>query len=295
MCGTVPRRCFRCARSDEKLLAAKFRLKKAIDEIEDVTKAIQNIRGNHKFPHRIFEIYPSLDSRQFDCCEVRPLSEWVFNELVAEMEQRDKDFSYKFYRSLQATNDASAFRGRVWERQVHKYFRSIADPTTFCAHSLDNRANSINFSLSNAVQQKDFGTIAAFRGELLSCVRGRKPCYLKPISRTFATVDSVIYLPGFNQPGLQPVLNCQMTDSWTHLISAKGFATIQSSLKPSITDLNELRPSTTQKWILLFIVPAPTGSAFVKQNYKEQEGKRIWGPKVAQYVLELDPGEVWKA
>jgi hypothetical protein len=296
VCGTVPRRCFQYSISEEKLDTAKNCLKAAIDRVQDLAKAIQNVHGNFDFPHRIFEIYPRPIpiSRHFDLCQVRPLSKWVLDRLMAEKEQREKDVGFKFYQSIQATMDASAFRGRIWEWQVHKYFRSITSPTVFQAHSLDNRVDRIVFSLSDAMQHKDFGPIQAFQGELASCVRIKKPCYLKPISKTFAAIDSIFYLPDFATRGLRPIIACQMTDSSIHHINRLGLATLQRSFKTGVPELNCLRPLVNDKWILLFIVPAPTGSAFTKQSYVGS-GTKTWGTKVAQYVLELDPKEVWKA
>jgi hypothetical protein len=295
VCGTVPRLCFQYAPSDESLDEGKSFFKVAINEIKDLPRAIRNIHGNVEFPHRIFEIYPGDHSRSFDLCRARPQSKWVLQQLMVEMNERRKNGAYDFYQTIRATSDASTLRGRMWEGQVHKYFCSISDERTFYATSLDDHAKTICFSLSGGVDRKDFGTIQAFQGELASHIRDHKSCYLRPVSKTFATVDSVIFVPDCPQSEHPPVLFCQMADCLTHHINTSGLENIQRSFSRRIPELKSLRPAAGRKWAILFIVPKPTGSAFTEQNFSDAKGARIWGPKVAQYVLELDPVEVWRA
>jgi len=294
VCGNAPRRSFKGALSDTALEVEKAEIRKAINEVDDVYETLQGVHGDRPVSHKIFEIYPRQDTRKFQLCLVRPVSQWAFNELMGTLEQRDAAAAHKFYKQIQCTSDAAAVRGRLWERQVHKYFRSLRDPTAFTICSLDNRTNSMTIEFSPATLHRDIGPIQTFEGELTSSIRGGKSCYLKPISKNFASIDAVLYEHGVVRPGLQPFLGAQMTDAATHPTSIKGLALIQKSLKLNVPELKALRPSSTKKWILLFIVPESMEASFVRQNFKDPEGGGShWASKTAQYVLGLSPEQIW--
>jgi hypothetical protein len=112
------------------------------------------------------------------------------------------------------------------------------------------------------------------------------------MNRNFATLGSFLYLPGFNHPGVQPLLGLQMTDANHHDISLKGLQGAQTACKTTIPELNALRPSAQQQWIIIFVVPAFIGACFGVQKIKDD--CKHWESKTAQYILEL-PEEVWKA
>jgi len=287
ICGNTPRRCFKAAISGGALEIAKADVIKAITDIQDVAKAVNDVHGDRPVPHRVFEIYPRTDIRAFSLCLVRPVSPWAFDRLMAEVEQRDIDGAYKFYMQIQGSTDAAQVRGRVWERQVHKYLRSIQIPTSFCIYSLDNHANSLNIQFSSTTLHEAFGPNQIFEGRLTSSIRNGSSCYLKPVSKTFASIDSVLYEHDASRFGFQPLIAFQMTDAWSHPLSVKGLATIQKSLRLQVPELKALRPSGSQKWIIVFVVPAPMGESFVKQGFKDPGGPSHWDSKTAQYVLEL--------
>jgi len=134
-----------------------------------------------------------------------------------------------------------------------------------------------------------------FQATLKSAVLGGESCYLKPLSTNFGSIDSVLYDPNFIRGGLRPLIGLQMTDAQKHDISVKGLAMIQKSLHPKDPSLKSLRPSSTQKWIICFVVPAPMGVSFVKQGFKDPVGKSHWDSKISQHVLELPTEEVWKS
>jgi len=54
--------------------------------------------------------------------------------------------AYKFYLSMQRTTAAAELRGRIWEWQVHKYFRRVK-PTTFQITSLDGRSATFDIEM----------------------------------------------------------------------------------------------------------------------------------------------------
>jgi hypothetical protein len=82
------------------------------------------VHGNDHFliPHCLFEIYPaSTTNRSWESCMVRTVSQWAFNRLLSEMESQDEQAAYNLYRRIQGITDAAEFRGRLWERLVHRY------------------------------------------------------------------------------------------------------------------------------------------------------------------------------
>src|SRR5262249_49103982 len=137
VCGPIPRPCLEAAQSAALLRAAEQKIRAAILSVKDVAAALERVHGNDDqlIPHRLFEIYPASDSRYWECYMVRTVSQWAFDELAAEMESRNQRATYNLYRQIQGTTDAAEFRGRLWERQVHKFFRSISAPTQFHIYS----------------------------------------------------------------------------------------------------------------------------------------------------------------
>jgi hypothetical protein len=212
---------------------------------------------------------------------------------MEELERRDGAAAYTFYKQVQGTSDAAPFRGKLWERQVHKFFRSLKSPTRFTIHSLDDRTNSTPIEFSLATLHKEFGPIQNFEGQLSSSIRDGRSCYLKPIAPNFPSIDAVLYEHGVDRPGLQPLLGLQMTDSPDHGISVKGLKSLQKSLKPKVPTLKALRPSKEKKWIFLFVVPKPMDASFVKQHFKDPVGESHWASKTDQYILGLDPDLIW--
>ncbi|KAF8273633.1 hypothetical protein EI94DRAFT_1913870 [Lactarius quietus] len=294
ICGSVPRRAYIAALSSQNLYDAKVDTRSAIKEIEDVAKIMGSVHVDGLFPHKVFEIYPHPDSNRFSGCLVRPVSQWAFDELFQELEVRNAHAARTFYNQIQATPNAATLRGMLWERQVHKYFRSLQPKTetfTFQANSLDNRNDKRLIKLSDATVHKDFGPIQDFRGYLKSSVVNRTSCYLKPIAGNFASVDAVLY-----DAVAGDLLGLQMTESLHHPISITGLAAIQTELTPGDRTLKDLRPTVCKKWNIIFVVPKPMGASYPKQGFKEK-GKPVkktsWQSKTKQYVLELDKKVVW--
>lgn len=294
VCGSIPRPCLRAAQSADDLSAAQSDIRTAISAIKDVAAVLERVHGNDDrlIPHRLFEIYPASDSKAWECCNVRTVSQWAFDQLVVEMETRDEHAAHKLYKQIQGTVDAAEFRGRLWERQVHKFFRSISARKQFHIHSLPDRDDSLIIEFSSAVSHQTFGPIQMFTGLLNSSVKDHKSSYLKPLNKNFATFDSFLYQPGLNDSqGVQPLLGIQITDAGIYDIGLRGLQTLQTACKPQIPDLNTLRPSAERKWIILFIVPAPMGASFQSQNIKPPS--EHWKSKTVQYILELPVEEVW--
>ncbi|KAF5379025.1 hypothetical protein D9615_006070 [Tricholomella constricta] len=289
--GSAPRPAYHAALSNRTFNDLKVDTRSAIREIDDVAKSILTVHGNGRFPHEVFEIYPCPGSNSFFSCLVRPVSQWAFDELVQALEGRDTYAARNFYIQMQARSGAE-FCGRLWERQVHKHFRSLERSTEFQAVGLDNRNNTKQIILSAATAYSDFGPMQDFQDGLTSSVRDGRQCCLKPMATTFAIFDAVLY-----DPGAGDLLGLQMTESPNHPLNIAGLETIQKALAPRIQSLNHLRPTVDKKLIIVFVVPKPMGASFLKQGFKKM-GKAVktmvWEKKTEQYVLELDPDEVWR-
>ena len=99
-----------------------------------------------------------------------------------------------------------------------------------------------------------------------------------------------------SESGFSHLIALQVTTSDNHAISIKGLEKIQTSLKPKVTVLRELRPTNAYKLIILFIVPDTLKAAFIKQRIKDavKVDEADWYGKTAQFVVDL-PEEVLRA
>lgn len=87
-------------------------------------------------------------------------------------------------------------------------------------------------------------------------------------------------------------ISFQVTTANIHPVSVTGLAAIQKCLGPEVPELKVLRPTTSAKWIILFIVPEPMSASFVKQGFKDGAKCRHWEMKTTQYILGLPEREV---
>ena len=294
-CGSIPRPCLKAAQSDQSLHNAESEIKAAILGIKDVAEALDRVHGKDDtiIPHRVFEIYPASDSRYWEVCKIRTVSQWAFDQLATEMESRDEHAITRLYKQIQGTTDAAAFRGRLWERQVHKFFRSIRTPRQFQIRSLIDRSRSLTIEFSPNTLHETFARTQYLAGLLTSAIEKGSSSYLKPNPKNFATFDAFLYQHGFDSSygEFQPLLGVQITDGTDHSIALTGLKTAQTACKRNIPHLNGLRPSASKKWIVLFVVPAFLGASFKLQRIEPPSG--AWESKTVQYILELPEHEVF--
>jgi hypothetical protein len=266
----------------------------AIVGTEDLAGAICNVATGQPI-HRAFEVWPSTDITAWECCVTRPISDWAFSQMVAELDRRDPDAAYDFYWTIQGTRNSATLSGQLFEIKVHKFFRSITKPRSFTICSVDNPSTTFDIEFSSAIVHHAFGAGQAFAGHFTTSVRNQESCYLKPLSPIFPTFDSFLYQHEISQPGCQSLIGLQVTAAAAHPISIKGLASIQACLKPQVPELNNLRPTTAAKWIILFVVPDPMAASFVKQVIKDADKVGHWGLKTTQYVLGLPEREVLRS
>ena len=266
----------------------------AIRATKDLPDAVRNVTTGQPI-HRAFEIWPSPDNRSWECCVIRPISDWAFCQMIAELDRRDAEAAYDFYRNVQGTRDAASLGGKMFETKAHKFFQSIAEPRSFTIRSIDNPSTAFDIKFSPTITHHAFGAEQVFAGHLTSSVRNGASCYLRPLSPVFPSFDSFLYQHEMPQPSCQPLIALQMTTAATHPISIRGLACIQASLKTKVSELANLRPTTATKLIILFVVPDPMVASFVKQNIKDAKKVAHWDPKTTQYVLGLSVGEVMRS
>ena len=126
-----------------------------------------------------------------------------------------------------------------------------------------------------------FGPPQVLSGKIADCMATRKSGYFQPISDNFASLNSIIYQPN------DPLIGIQVTNA---AIKTKGLKALQSLLQ---NDLSHLRPTSTNPWIILFVVPTSMEKSFTRQNITG-DASTTWSKKTVQYVLGLDEHEAFK-
>ena len=270
------------------LSIATDRILNAIKETGNLHDAVTKVHTGQTV-HRAFEIYPSPESRHWESCRIRPVSDWAFSQMFAELDRRDTDGAYNFYRIIQGSRDSASLGGKMFEIKAHIFFRSITEPRNFTIRSLDNPMTTFDIEFSSSTTHDTFGSDQRFSGHLVSFVKSGQSCYLRPLSPIFPTFDSFLYQHEMFQPGCQPLIGFQITTAREHRISVKGLAAIQACLKDKVPELKALRPTAKAKWIILFVVPDDMAASFVTQQFKDAAH---WGLKTTQYVLGLSEREV---
>ena len=154
---------------------------------------------------------------------------------------------------------------------------------------------TLNIEFSSTVAYQSFGSEQFFGGYLTKFVKNQQSCYLKPLSPIYPTFDAFLYQHTMTRSEYQPFMGLQVTNAASHPIGIKGLEATQKSLKKQIPELNSLRPSTSKKWIILFVVPEPMAVSFQKQLITDAAKVGHWYAKTAQYVLGLPEQEVLKS
>jgi len=220
-------------------------------------QAIRDVHGDHPFLQRVFEIYPPPNTKLFSLLKMGFQRAYGWDEetrpgCCLQVLQADPR---QYRRSCTSWADVGMARSPVL----------MLDPKAYHV-PLGNRANVI--TIPPSVLRKEFGSNQIFEGQLAV-----------PLAQNFATIDSLLCLHDTSLDGFQ---SSQITSTCDHGISIKGLADLQKALKPQVPELQALRPSMLQKCIIVFVVPTPMGVSFVKQKFKDPEGKDYWASKTAQ-------------
>ena len=298
ICGFVPRIFLEAAVSPGALEQAKSDILGAIKSCKDIEDAIDAVVGDLVVPHRAFVIYPGDQDRLLLGCLVKPTSEYAIDTIMMILDLRGADAALDLYKSVQSSPRAAAFRGHIWERKVHNYFRHSAP--SFVIRSLDTLNNSTtpnertipderktrSLDLSKGMKYFAFGPPQMLAGKIAECVAEKEAVYLQ-LSQNFASLDSIIYQPN------DPLVGIQITISDAHPIKVTDLSALQKLLKSKDPLLASLRPTVREPWILLFVVPTPMENSFSKQVFTGVPAN--WSKKTMQYVLGLDLHQVFRA
>ena len=112
------------------------------------------IAGDLVVPNCAFAIYPADEYRLLIVHLVKPISEYIMDTIMMTLDQRGADAVFSLYESIWKCSLAAAFRGDIWERKVHAYFRRTA--SSFTIRSLNDRPTR-SLDLSKNVKHFDFG------------------------------------------------------------------------------------------------------------------------------------------
>ena len=293
ICGCNPRQCRMALASPAALNTATQKIINVIAATsQDLASGIYNMAiGDLIYA---FEVCPSPDIRTWECFVTRPISDWAFSQLVAALDRQKTDAAYYVYRRLGGSRHDALGR-QLFKFKVDKFFQSITEPRSFSIRSLDDPTMMFDIELSSAVVCHTFGSEEVFAGHLATSVRNQESCHLKPLSPIFPTFNSFLYQHTMSQSGYHPFMGIQVTDAASHSVSVQGLIGAQKSLKRRIPELNDLRPTTAKKWIILFVVPDSMATSFEKQIIKDADKVGDWDSKIAQYVLGLPEQEVLRS
>jgi len=261
----------------------------AVRDVKDIKSTLESVYRSGDMS-RLFQISPRGDNRSLESSKIEPVSEWALDQFMARLEEDDQRATYDMYRRIRWHPE---LRGRIWQNRVHKYFCSLPTMTQFSIYPLgDSTANPLTIEFISDTKHTDFARFQDFGGLLTSSVMDQRSCYLRPLSKTFATFDSFLYQPGFHPSNFQPLICFQITDALKHDIHLSGLQGTQTACRATIPELKALRPSVAKKWIIVFVMPTNMGSAFGLQKIVKESS--VWMSKTAQYHLELSPEAVMR-
>ncbi|KAF8238275.1 hypothetical protein L208DRAFT_1243387, partial [Tricholoma matsutake] len=168
ICGFVPREFLNAAKSPVARAQAQTKISKAIESSRDIKEAIHAVAGDLAVPHRAFVVCPGDEYRSLVGCLVKPISEYAMDTIIMTLDERSADAAFNLYQSIQGSSLAAAFRGKIWERKVHGYFRRTAT-SSFTIRSLDSMSTR-PWDFSKDVKHFDFGPPQMLAGEIARCV-----------------------------------------------------------------------------------------------------------------------------
>ena len=273
---------------DEK--AAIIRVVQNIPPADDFSKLLSDIYLPNNTSHSLFELSCDHPRRLFIYAQYHAASPWILDQLLLAYERREQDAAWKFYNVIAGNRDAASLKGRIWERQVHNFFHSRAQPYTLAVTSLqDDRSAMVQstWEIPAAVPRLDFDP-QSFLGILEDAIRSQTPTYFVPVDRNFPTIDSVFYKPG------ECLHAIQITEARNHPEKTFGFKHLQGYMKLKSL-AHPLQPSGSEPWHLFFVVPNGMASTFAKQAFVGTDTDvKVWGTKIKQFVVELPREEVLK-
>ena len=258
------------------------------EQIETVSVGVYNVlselrmsrSGTSTVSHSIFQVFPTTENRRFEYSHTEAVSQWVLDNLLKEIENREQEARARFYYNLTQMPFAESLRGCLFERQVLYYLDSIITNYDLRMRGLTSPHDEAPWTYRGPINRSTFEerTVA---DKIKNAVADRSPVHLVPFIPNFPTVDSIVYHPDDN------VLTCiQITIKDVHPIATSGLRRIQKWLTPK-TPPAYLRPTPGKPWRFIFIVRSDMASNFKLQAF-EGETPDAWAQKVEQFVVGLD-------
>ncbi|KAF8510508.1 hypothetical protein BU17DRAFT_70030 [Hysterangium stoloniferum] len=281
--GINPRLCFVASTGCDFLedeVASLENLIAAVPSSTSIISLIHDTRSGGEFSHHLFEIYNRDHRHFFSNSLIKPVSDWVFGRLLEQYEERQASAARQLYDLIRKEPALAPTSGIIWERQCHRFFRSLRLSRSFNLRSLDDPSQTITWDYPGGTEYKAFES-ASFSTELEAQIQRKTSTYFQPFPASYPTLDSLIYRP-------DRLDFLQMTVAKNHPSKIAGFQRIRRGLKLKGPASN-LRPSKEQPWMFIFIVPEETAPSFTKQPFGE-----VWDSKVKQYILALSQKDIWE-
>ncbi len=284
--GNNPRRCFVASQSESKLRQLREEIQNKIRSIPPGTSILTLLNGAFTTGgDSIFELAPSDNMRLLSSCQVGVVSQWALDALLKEYETRTPDAAAEFYISIADKPFAGPLRGRLFERQVLKYFDTFPGPHNFPMRSLASSAVS-TWTYPGPAKRVTFES-RSFTPSLASAVEAKQPRHSVPSDPNFPAVGLILY----NQA--EGLVCIQVTIKNNHPVAVSGLRCIQAWLKRG-TPLEGLRPSISGKhWPVIFVVPEVMTPDYKLQDFERDTKKCEWANKVDQYVVGINENVVW--
>lgn len=284
--GISPVVCFGTAVSlrqlDDKVQSIKQTIRR-IPRSTGLYPIVNNARIGSSLSQRLFQVYPADKDHISPCCPIRPASEWILDQLLDEFDGRKKGSVREFYVEIQRRlPPAEPIQHMVWQRQVHCFFKTVKSPFLFQLRSLDDNT-SMDWGYPDGVVYESPRT-QMIPARLQEHIQARIPCYIKLMSPTFTSINSLLY-----EPDRLVCIRIMETIDVSAMIS--GLQTIQAWASAAAT---ELKPTSERPWIILLVVPEEKAGSIAKQTLQGPSGlTEEWGKTIKQYVLGLSAAQMW--
>lgn len=69
--------------------------------------------------------------------------------MITELDRRDVDVRYNYYRSVQGTRESALLCGKMFEAKVHKFSQSITESWSFTIHFINNPLTTFDIEFSS--------------------------------------------------------------------------------------------------------------------------------------------------
>ena len=223
----------------------------------------------------LFEINPPDGDRDL-YVDVRPVSTFAIDLIIERQSAQSLLASYNAVKSLKPY---AAVSGELLERAFHA-FLTTEDGRQFTIRSLDD-GTLWSIKITSDIKSGSFGSTKTLDRHAIKRLADGKACYLKPLSRTRATVDAILLLPAGSFKAVNPPGQLTLTGplfmlfvftrGTKHSVKPSGLRLIQSAFYKAPG--SSLRPTQFAPWHIVFAVPPDLASRYkTTQPIQELDG-----------------------